>query len=446
MGYSKEMRRTKSKLESLRCGLFALLRSEAGIALPTALTTTALALGLGSVAAVSAISSQSGSTRDMDAKLSLAAADAGAERAVYRYNRVETTPTAPCLTATAGQTTGLAGDGWCPAVTGSVDGATYSYRVMPSFVDGDADAIDVVSTGTSDDVSRTIELSAEASSSNPFGDFQVIADDGVVMDSNSAIDANVASNGSFTLNSNTQVCGVIQVPPGASVDFNGTAGQCDGYGIMNGNVDLPLVNQGNVVTVNSNARFFGQDIRSSDRVTWNPATRALSMGSNSSLTLGGANYSFCTLTMASNTTIYIAAGANVRVYFDSPENCGQSSGVVQMNLSSNSQITTTGGSAAAAAFLFVGSPNLATAAHLSSNTSLCNFEVILYGPLTDFTLNSNTNVCGGVAGKTVHMDSNSHVGMHPGLDNFELPIPTHFEPTRYVECGPGTGSTPDSGC
>ena len=81
------MRRTKAKLASLRSGLFALLRSEAGIALPTALTTTAIALGLGSVAAVSAISAQSGSTRDMDAKLSLAAADAGAERAATTASR-----------------------------------------------------------------------------------------------------------------------------------------------------------------------------------------------------------------------------------------------------------------------------------------------------------------------------------------------------------------------
>ena len=440
------MRRTKSKLESLRRGLFALLRSEAGIALPTALTTTALALGLGSVAAVSAISSQSGSTRDMDTKLSLAAADAGAERAVYRYNRVETTPTAPCLTATVGQTTALAGDGWCPAVTGTIDGATYSYRVVPTFVDGDAETLEVVSTGTSDDVSRTIELSAEATSANPFAEFEVIADDGVQMDSNSTIDANVASNGSFTLNSNTQVCGVIQVPPGETVDFNGSSSQCDGYGVMTGDVDLPLVNQGNVTTVNTNGRFFGQDIRSSTGVTWDPASRSLYMNSNTSLTLGGTNYSFCSLTMESNTTIYVAAGANIRIYFDSPENCGQSSGVVQMDLSSNSQITTTSGSPASAAFLFVGSPNLATAANLSSNTSLCNFEVILYGPLTDFTLNSNTNVCGGVAGKTVNMDSNSHVGTHPGLDNFELPMATHFEPTRYVECGPGTTSAPNSGC
>jgi hypothetical protein len=215
---------------------------------------------------------------------------------------------------------------------------------------------------------------------------------------------------------------------------------------MNGDVDLPLVNQGNVATVNSNGRFFTQNIRSSDRVTWDSATRTLAMRSNSSLTLGGGNYSFCRLTMESNTTMYIAAGAEVRVYFDSPENCNQSDGIVQMDLSSNSQITKTSGSAAEAAFLFVGSPSLSTAANLSSNTTLCNFEVVLYGPLTDFDLDSNTNVCGGIAGKTVHMDSNSHVGQHPGTENFELPMSAHFAPTRYVECGPSATGLPNGGC
>jgi hypothetical protein len=440
------MRRIRAKLGSLRGRLSVLLRSEAGIALPTALTTTALALGLGSVAAVSSISAQEGGTRDFDAKLALAAADAGVERALYRYNKVATTTSAPCLTATPGVATTVAADGWCPEVTGSVDAAQYTYRVQPLFAEGDAEEIEVISTGTSDTVSRKINLTANTTVSHPFGEFQVIGDDAVDMDSNSSIDANVASNGNMTLDSNSQICGAIQMPPGGVVDFNGSSGQCDGYGIMNGSVELPLVNQGNVATVNSNGRFFTQDIRSSSGVTWNSSTRTLSMGSNSSLTLGGVNYSFCKLQMASNTTIYIAAGANVRVYFDSPESCNQSSGTVQMDLSSNSQITTTDGSPAAAAFLFVGSQTLSTAAELSSNTTLCNFKVILYGPLTDFDLNSNTNVCGGVAGRTVHMDSNAHVGMHPGTGDFELPMPTHFLATRYVECTSSATGTPDAGC
>ncbi len=295
-------------------------------------------------------------------------------------------------------------------------------------------------------MSRKINLTANTTVTNPFSEFQVIGDDSVDMDSNSSVDANVATNGTMTLNSNSQICGAIQVPPGGAVDFNSNADQCDGYGILNGTVDLPLVNQGNVATVNSNGRFFSQDIRSSSGVSWNSSTRTLSMSSNSSLTLGGVNYSFCRLQMSSNTTIYIAAGANIRVYFDSPENCNQSSGTVQMDLNSNSQITTTNGSPAAAAFLFVGSQTRATAAQLNSNTTLCNFEVILYGPLTDFDLDSNTNVCGGVAGKTVHMDSNAHVGTHPGTADFSLPMPTHFLATRYVECTSSATGAPDGGC
>ena len=56
-------------------------------------------------------------------------------------------------------------------------------------------------------------------------------------------------------------------------------------------------------------------------MTWSAGTRQLTIDHNSSLTLTGHMYSFCKLTLNSNSAIYIAAGQTVNIYFDSPEHC-----------------------------------------------------------------------------------------------------------------------------
>jgi hypothetical protein len=449
------MRRNTSMLRRLRSGLGLLWRSEAGIALPMALTVTTLGLGLGSVAAVSAINAQSGGLRDQQTKSALAAADAGAERALYRYNKVATTTATPCLSAT-GTLVALSADAWCPAISGTVGSASYSYRVRPIVVSGEIDAIDIVSTGTVGDVTRRILVQGGTPTGNVFSDFDVLSNTDITLDANSGINTGTATNGSVHMASNSIICGNIQYGVGHNVTLAGNAHQCPGYTNGPGTIDLPLVNQGDVATNNSNGRFFTQDLRSSaTRVTYTPSTRTLQLNANSSLTLGAGtagggpgNYSLCKLVMASNTTLYIAAGANVRIYFDSPENCHQPDNTLQMDMSSNSNVLTTGGSPATATFLFVGSQTLRTRAILSSNTTVgCNFEVLLYGPLTDLTLNSNTSICGGVAAHSIHLNSFAHISPHADADDFSLPLPTHFTSARYVECSASSPTgAPNSGC
>jgi hypothetical protein len=444
------MRRTGSMLKRLRSGLALLCRSEAGIALPMSLTVTTLGLGLGSVAAVSAINAQSGGVRDYDTKTALAAADAGVDRALYRYNKTDTTTSSPCLTATVGQTTAVAADGWCPAISGTIGSASYSYRVRPVIVAGEIDAIDIVSTGSVGSVTRRIRLQADTPGGTPFTDFTVLSNEDITLDADSHIDAGTAANGSMFLASNSYICGNTQHGVGETISLSGNAHLCPGYSSGEGTIDLPLVNQGDVATNNSNGRFFAQDLRSSpSRVTYTASTRTLRLQANSALTLGGANYSLCRLIMASNTNLYIAAGTipGVRIYFDSPENCNLPDNTIQMDMSSNSNVLTTSGSPAKAAFLFVGSQTLRTRALLSSNTTVgCNFEVILYGPLTDLTLNSNTSICGGVAGNSIHLNSNAAVLPHANAGDFNLPLPTHFTSSRYVECTASATGAPDAGC
>lgn len=436
-------------LKCLRSGLSLLAHSESGIAMPTVLTVTVISLGFGSVAALSSISAQKGSVRDFDVKTALAAADAGAERALYRHNKIATSADEPCLVAsgTGALVPGAAlGDGWCPPTTGTIGDASYWYRVRPAApVAARVEDIDIVSIGTSDEISRRVELSATTQTGAVFREHTVIGLDSVNMDSDTLITGNTASNGNVTMASNTQICGNVQVGPGQT--FGGNL--CPGYVAVNGTLDLPNVDQGDVVTNNSNARFFTQDIRSSaSRVTYDASTRHLHLESNSSLTLGGVNYSLCRLTMDSNTDVYVANGAEVRIYFDTPESCGldEDDETAQLEMDSNSRIRPTAGGAASIALLFVGSETVATRAVLSSNTSICELELLVYGPRTDIQMNSNTRLCGGVMGQTIQMDSNTTIASSPDAGGFTLPVPIHYEPTRYVECSGQTISPPDANC
>jgi hypothetical protein len=211
------------------------------------------------------------------------------------------------------------------------------------------------------------------------------------------------------------------------------------------------VNQGDAASVNDNARFFGQDLRTGgSKVSWVPATRTMSLSQNSSLTLGGRIYSFCKLTMSSNTAIYVAPGSRVTIFFDSPENCGLPANTVQMKLSSNSRITATGGGAANAAFLFVGSDAVPTRIELNSNTQVagaCEQNFVIYAPRTDFDFDSNSTYCGAVAGKSIHMDSNAKLYTDSAAKNFVLPnTAPHYETSSFIECGGPAGTPPDAGC
>jgi hypothetical protein len=173
-------------------------------------------------------------------------------------------------------------------------------------------------------------------------------------------------------------------------------------------------------------------------------------GSNSTLTLGGSNYSLCKLTLNQNSSIFIATGASVRIYFDSPEECGYDdpSELTQFLLEQNTRITTTG--AGDVAFLFVGSDDLLSQIHLKSNTqaSSCEQDFVIYAPLSHILMDSNSTFCGGLASQSIEMRSNAHVFTNDLVDDFELPntFAAHYQAEEFIECNVTGGPTPDTGC
>ena len=452
-------------LSSLR-RLYALLRAESGVAVPTVLVVVMIGLGMAAAAGTAAISAQRGSVRDEDSKRALAAADAGALRALYRQNRLLTTASLPCVVvgAQSGTLELAAADagGWCAEQAGTIGDATYGYWVSaPVLTAGTGvqqrSEVEMVSMATSDDVSRRISLTSSAlTGAGLLSGASVMGLDGVSLNSNAEVNGNVATNGDIVMNSNATLCGNAQYGVGQGLLLSSNAHQCPGYGQAEGEISLPAVEQGDVPTTNSNGRFFTQDIKQGNGVTWNATTRSLSLNSNSALTLGGTDYSFCKLELNSNSTLYIAQGARVRIFFDAPENCIDPSDgqpytesdepVTQFIMNSNTKITNTSGDPTSAAFLMVGSETISTIAQLNSNSHV-NIDLILYAPLTDLILDSNSTFRGALAGKSVSVNSNATIESDNRVSDFEVPIRTIFEAGRYVECaGGGPGTTPDSGC
>jgi hypothetical protein len=435
--------------------------SEAGFAVPIVMLVMLAGFGLASVTVVASVGSQKGTVVDERTKQAIGVAEAGVSEALLHYNRIPTNQTgATCLVGVP-VASATPVNGWCTGQTRALAGTgeTFTYWVKPDPVNG---VMEVVSQGISNGVERRVSVVARSSGGlQPFGSASVIGLNGITLDSNAQIQANVATNGDIDLDSNAVIaCNYASVGPGHVVSTSSNA-QFNCPGPTQTTVSLPPVNQGNVPTVNNNNRICTVD-RLSDQVgqtcpsIWNPTARRLSIGGNSTMTLGTGggeyNYSFCSLHLDSNAAIYIDPAATVRIYFDSPEACGLANGAKQLRLLSNSRIAPTSSSPIHVALLFVGSPTLLTKIELNSNTqanAACEQDYVIYAPRTDVKFDSNAYYCGAIAARSIELSSNSRIRTSNQVGEFELPntVNPHYAAEEFVECSAlATTSVPDSGC
>jgi hypothetical protein len=464
----------KSRLLPERAsGLHRRLASERGFAVPTVMLMTVAAMAIAAVGVMASIQGQSGVVRDQGGKSALEVAESGVNQALLYYNR----GASPCAAA-EGE--------WCGPVTGmSVNGGAVSYWTRLASgtacgVGNQVDCVEIVSQGSVNGVTRRVDVSAstvpteDSPGTGPFASAGVLSQESMTLDSNAVIHTGVATNGDITLRSNARQCGKASVGIGKKLASESNAGYfSDGScktkesTYLQQALTLPPVNQGDAATNNDDGRLFSQDLVSGNKgdACWNGVradgkagtcgSRELKVEHNSSVTLSGSVYSFCKLTLLNNSALYVVAGKSVTIYFDSPEACEQPSGVTQLELQSNSRITSSSGSPINVAMLFVGSETLATKILLNSNTSVeesCDQNFVVYAPRSEVELDSNARFCGAIAGKTVHLDSHAEVWSAKGSESFSLPgveIPetaAHYTPYRFVECSAVQASPPNAGC
>jgi hypothetical protein len=456
---------------SFRRRLHALARSERGMALPTAIFATIASMALASAAVISSVDVQQGTHRDSSSKSAIAAADAGASVALLRLNRYASafSASSPCL-GVSGSTlmlTGPSPDGWCPEVTGTVSGSSYVYRTTPSVAGG---TMSVVSTGTAGSVSRRIAVTFKTTTVGSALAYEgVIGVDEVRVDNNADVRVSVGTNGNVNVSNNGNVCGNIRHGVGKKAEFGNNGTQCKGYSVTEGNVSLPAVSTfmpTDIATNNYNkwlttctkltptkapAECQTDNYTGSwtSTVPWNAATRTISTSNNTSLTLSGGDYFVCKLLVNNNSHLIMASGAKVRIFFDTPENCGIKAGGKQIDISNNADITSTGyqpeqGKFDMPGFYVMGSPTIPTTIEFSNNSGTNEF--VLYAPNTDITIRNNATYKGVIAGKTVHLDNNAIVDQDAGFEPPQIGGATIYERQSYVECVGPAASPPNANC
>jgi hypothetical protein len=455
-------------LARLRHRLLTLVRSEGGMALPTALFATIAGMGLAGAAVIASVDVQQGTKRDSASKNAIAAADAGASVALMRLNRYGSafTTSTPCLGVSGGSLvlTGAAADGWCPAIAGTVGGSSYVYRSTPAVAGG---TTNVVSTGTAGSVSRRISVAFKATTvGSAFSSAGLIGQDKVFLGNSVDVRVDVGTNGDVTLENSSTICGDIREGVGKGPPtYKNSASQCSGYSTTEENMTLPPVSSfipTDIATNNSNFRLVkctskdvptgcGQDTYISDNPgnwPWIPSKREIVIGNSSTLTMGGGDYFICRLVLVNSSHLIMAAGAQMRIFFDAPENCPGVS-TTQLEIGNSGDITATGynpskGQFNMPGFYFLGSTSTATQIKFKNSSS--GNELVIYAPNTDITVDNSGVFKGSIAGKTISLVNSVRIEHDDGFEPPAIGGAKLYERQSYVECTGGTASPPNANC
>lgn len=450
------------RIERLLRHLRALRRSEEGMALPFAAFATAATLALGAAAVLASIDVQQGSHRDSAAKSAAAAADAGANVALMRLNRyanfLEPNSNRECLGVVEGRSvTTRATNGWCPPVTESVGNATYAYQVSAMVAGA---PLQVVSTGTSAGTSQRINVTLGAASAKESLSVEGLISEGdITGNGHPKIVGNVGANGSIVLTGGKwELCGNAR--HGVGETGPKTSELCRGGEEIEGNLSLPPVSsfipaEISSATYNSNRRLEQNclalegpancDGYSSTTGTWpyDPTRRSINLSGQTVLTLGGGDYWLCSLSITGKAELVMSAEAEVRLFFDTPEDCGMSSSEPQIKIASHG-IKATGYelSHKLLGIFMLGGPASTVEMTGTSGTN----EVLLYAPHTSVGIGGGAIYRGPIVGGSIRLWGQPTFEEGEGHEVSGLPSNTLYSRQSYVQCGAAAVSVPDESC
>lgn len=446
------------------------------MAVATALIAMTVAFSFASAAVVYSVNTQHGTVRDHNSKEAIAAADAGANVALMRMNQFAK------AISTANPCVGISGsvlvvakaefDGWCPQLTGTVGNAAFSYRVGPTSTACSVSTSCVVAVGTSNGVSRRVEVTLGTSTvGSAFSHAGVLGNEDITLENNADIRVGVGTNGNVKLSNGSSICGDIRRGVGKKVTFENSSSQCSGYGKTEGNETLPQVSSfmpTKIATENDDKRLVKCTSESPSKVPtgcqsdsytkswetkvpWNATTRTIEPAQNSTLTLTGGDYFICRLILGNNSHLIMGATATVRIFFDTPENCGAKAGSTwePIVVQNNADITSSGFQESAGKFsvpgLYVtGSTSITTKIKFENNSGSNQF--VLYAPNSELFFENNATYKGAIAGKTVFFSNHAKVEQPKGFEAPQIGGSSIFARQSYVECTGATASPPNANC
>lgn len=461
-------------LDRLPRRLRALAQSEEGIALPLALLAMIATMALAGAAVLSSIDVQQGSNRDNNAKNAIAAADAGANVAMLRLNRYADT-----LSNASGQNclgvdvegklvvTGAV-SGWCPPIQETVGSATYSYRVSAMFA---GSVMSVVSTGTAGSVSRRVAVTFTAESVDQIlKEEGLIGGSGIKIPGNPSVRVNVGTNGSIeTSGTSWEICGNARHGVGETGPEESEL-SCEGEEEER-NISLPPVSSfmpAEIATENSNNRLMQctyisvepeerdplecerDDFSGGDRtatVPFDPEKLSVTLSGHETLTLGGEDYWLCQLTLSGSSHLIMSAESHVRIFFDTPEDCGLKEGEPQIKLSGNTNIEATGynpelGVYAMPGFYLLGGQT--SVVELGGTTG--SNQVLVYAPESEIKISGNSTYKGVIAAETLEVNGNPTFEQDSGFEPAQIPGATVYSRQSYIQCSGNMVVVPNEEC
>jgi hypothetical protein len=436
-----------------------LVESESGMAVPVALAALIASFALAGAAVLSSVDVQMGSHRDQDAKSAIAAADAGASLALLRLNRFQSslTETNRCV-GPAGEPQTESITGWCPATTvETVGGATYSYQVSAYKKNAE---LSVVSTGISGEVSRRVDVGLlSVGGKNIFADEHLIGQDNIHIKGDVDVETDLGTNGSVEKEgSSAVVCGNIRHGVGKTQTWKP---DCDKE-VAEGEKDLPAIDPpGDLSTNNSNCRLVpnctktsdvdtwastnGSGKKSSEKRTstepWDATHSTINIGNGGTLTMGGANYYVCGLSIKGE--LIMAAGAKITIYIKKPSECGMSDGALQLDMSSQGSIRSTGFGTSnynVPVIYLLGPGSVSLLGGSGAD------HLVLYAPESEVEIGGGASWIGMIAAKSMNLHGNPVFKSDPNLIPPEITPQSLWQRTHYVECTGTAVSPPNAYC
>jgi len=453
--------------------------NEAGYAMPLVIAMSLLLMLLTAVAVTSATTAGNQANRDRQVKTARQVADASLELALFRLNAVMAGETLPCVAQDAAANltlTGYAAGGeWCAPVDDvAADGSTTRYWLSKEVpVAGSSPPLvtrRVVAQGTYLGQRRRVLAEIQARQGVPgFGIYGISARNTILIENSARIGTStapvdVAANGNIEMKNTASVCGNVTPGPGKTLTREGTTLICPGKTTTPATTALqfPTYDAEHIaarfpapaVGGNDNARLGCSGAPPKDACTqsssvlWNAGNRQLTLQNEATLTLGGNIYALCRLNLKNAARLYIAprpAGVPLKIYFDSPANCG---GITEQIMIENGWGITSHNADPVTLQLFVRG-STSTSTFLNFKNSVSNSAatpIMLYAPNSDILLENSASLVGGLVGKTVHLKNEVEFDYDPNAFTPAGPPMLVYQPITSRECSPAPVGAPDTGC
>jgi hypothetical protein len=467
-------------------------REEDGVAMVVAIGALSVLLVLSGVAFSSSSVFNQSSNVDRSARGAFQSAEAGLDVATYRINN---------LVPLGGEELGCVpsveqeqSDGSCEANGQVADGATWSYEVTPELDEDNYEALlpggkcagfpiafdagedltlrsrCITAMGTSNGVTRRVQarLALFTGTSDGGGGTQlfpvggIIGLDGVTIKNSGKIYASIASNGLVDMQNASFVTGAATLGPGApapSLGNNSRIGPDPKKPAVTyrtpaqGPWVLAPVDIGNTATVHRNGTGIGWTLSNGAQVTYNATYREAEFN-NGKVTLLGGDYNFCKLTMNNSTEFYVATGAKVRIFIDSPTRAGSGcrSGTGTFTVKNSFKLMADEATAQIQIYVYGGDVGGKPAVDINNSSE---FHALIHAPLASIEFKNSMKFYGAINAKRVefknasdfYFPTNGISGLTPNTQDPQETM-TLFQRSAWRECKsePSVAGNVHSGC